>query len=66
MTCHSPYCKYFAQFLCVDMLRSTFLSSGSGRGRIPVEWGDFPSVRPSVRTYFDKENYKFNKLETHS
>ena len=26
--------------------------SGPGRGRSPVEWGDFPSVRPSV----DKEN----------
>ena len=27
-----------------------FLGSGPGRGRSPVEWGDFPSVRPSVLT----------------
>ena len=26
-----------------------FLGSGPGRGRSPVEWGDFPSVRPYVR-----------------
>ena len=25
-----------------------FLGSGPGRGRSPVEWGDFPSVRSSV------------------
>ena len=25
------------------------MGSGPGRGRSPVEWGDFPSVRPSVR-----------------
>ena len=28
-----------------------FLGSGPDRGRSPVEWGDFPSVRPSVRPY---------------
>ena len=27
-----------------------FLGSGPNRGRSPVEWGDFPSVRPSIRT----------------
>ena len=26
-----------------------FLGSGPDRGRSPVEWGDFPYVRPSVR-----------------
>ena len=25
--------------------------SGPDRGRSPVEWGDFPSVRPSVRPF---------------
>ena len=32
--------------------RSSFGKQGSGpdRGRSPVEWGDFPYVRPSVRT----------------
>ena len=28
-----------------------FLGSGSNGGRSPVEWGDFPSIRPSVRPY---------------
>ena len=27
-----------------------FLGSGPDRGRSPVEWGEIPSVRPSVRT----------------
>ena len=27
-----------------------FLGSGPGRGRSPVEWGEIPSVRPSVRS----------------
>ena len=33
--------------------RSSFGKQGSGpdRGRSPVEWGDFPYVRPSVRPY---------------
>ena len=26
-----------------------FLGSGPNRGRSPVEWGDFPFVRPSIR-----------------
>ena len=30
---------------------SSFLGSGPDRGRSPVEWGDFPSVRSFVRTY---------------
>ena len=25
-----------------------FLGSGPDRGRSPVEWGDFPSVRPAI------------------
>ena len=25
--------------------------SGPDRGQSPIEWGDFPSVRPSIRTY---------------
>ena len=29
----------------------SFLGSGPGRGRSPVEWGDFPSVRTYVRPY---------------
>ena len=28
-----------------------FLGSGPDRGQSPVEWGDFPYVRPSVRPY---------------
>ena len=28
-----------------------FLGSGPDRGRSPVEWGDFPSVRTSVRLF---------------
>ena len=28
-------------------VRHAFLGSGLGRGRSPVEWGDFPSIRPS-------------------
>ena len=28
----------------------SFLGSGPDRGRSPVEWGDFPYVRPYVRT----------------
>ena len=30
--------------------RDVFLGSGPDWGRSPVEWGDFPSVRTSVRT----------------
>ena len=29
---------------------ATFLGSGPDRGRSPVEWGDFPFVRPFVRS----------------
>ena len=29
-------------------VRLGFLSSGPDRGRSPVEWGDFPFVRPSI------------------
>ena len=29
----------------------SFLGSGPDRGRSPVEWEDFPFVRPSVRPY---------------
>ena len=30
---------------------TVFLGSGPNRGRSPVEWGDFPSVRTFVRTF---------------
>ena len=30
-------------------IRLHFLGSGPNRGQSPVEWGDFPSVRPSIR-----------------
>ena len=30
---------------------SYFLGSGPNRGRSPVEWGDFPFVRPFVRLF---------------
>ena len=33
------------------IIDDSFLGSGPDRGRSPVEWGDFPSVRPFVRPY---------------
>ena len=31
----------------------SFLGSSPDRGRSPVEWGDFPSFRPSVHTNWE-------------
>ena len=41
----------FAYTFPLNRLHSAFLGSGPNWGRSPVEWGAFPSVRPSVRTY---------------
>ena len=47
-------CSNYAAICCqqwffwVFWIVITFLGSGHDRGRSPVEWGDFPSVRPSV------------------
>ena len=35
-------------FLGAGWVLDAFLGSGPGRGRSPVEWGDFPSIRTSV------------------
>ena len=35
--------------ICFEHSFAWFLGSGPDRGRSPVEWGDFPSVRTSVR-----------------
>ena len=37
-------------FLPVKTIKIGFLGSGPDRGRSPVEWGDFPFVRSSVRS----------------
>ena len=34
-----------------EALVGQFLGSGPDRGRSPVEWGDFPSVRPFIRPF---------------
>ena len=34
----------------IFILFNKFLGSGPDRGQSPVEWGDFPSVRLSVRS----------------
>ena len=44
--CNFPF--FLISFSLISIFPS-FLGSGPGRGRSPVEWGDFPSVHPFIR-----------------
>ena len=72
LPCKICYVKFTYRFYCFLLFKFlifrpqiwnasyffSFLGSGPGRGRGPVEWGDFPSVRTSVCTppCFNREN----------
>ena len=43
------------------MYMASFLGSGPDRGQSPLEWGDFLSVRTSVRGELIKNKLEFQK-----